>query len=211
MIPRRRTLPSSPWQRVLALAALLLLALQAQAQSPSPVQRLRGSVVAFDGQELVVNERSGEVLRLKLADTLSISEVVPIALSAIQPNSFIGTAALPQADGSLRALEVLVFPEAARGTGEGHFPWDLQPGSTMTNATVADVVGVAQGRTLTLRYKGGTQTVQVPEGTPVVTFQPGDRSLLVPGAKVLVTAQLRDGQPTALRVLAGRNGFAPPM
>jgi len=192
------------------LAGVCTLAL-AQAPAPQPTQRLRGSVESFDGGTLVIKERSGEVLRLALADNFTVTEVLPIALSAIQPGSFVGAAALPAADGSLRALEVLVFPEAARGTGEGHYPWDLQPGSTMTNATVADVVAQGQGRTLTLRYKDGEKTLSVPEGVPVVTFKPADRSLLLVGTKVLVTAQLRNGQVTALRALAGRDGFAPPM
>ena len=203
-------------RRALILLALLCGLAQAQAQTapapaPNPVQRLRGSVESFDGQVLVVKERSGEVIRLALADNFSISEVLPITLAAIQPGSFIGTAALPQPDGSLRALEVLVFPEAARGTGEGHGPWDLLPGSTMTNATVADLVTASQGRTLTLRYKGGEKTLQVPDDVPVVTLKPGDRALLVPGARLLVTAQLRGDQPTAIRAAVGRNGFAPPM
>ena len=178
---------------------------------PAPTQRLRGTVQSFDGSTLVVTERSGEVLRLVLADNFSVSEVLPIALDAIQPGSFVGTAAMAGADGALRALEVLVFPEAARGSGEGHYPWDLQPGSTMTNATVADMASQAKGRTLTLRYKSGEKILFVPEGVPVVTFKPADRSRLVAGAKVLVTAQLRNGQPTALRALAGHNGFTPPM
>jgi hypothetical protein len=127
------------------------------------------------------------------------------------PLAPIGTAAMPQPDGTATALEVLVFPEAARGTGEGSSAWDLQPGSTMTNATVADLVATPQGRTLKLRYKEGEKTVTVPAGVPVVTFAPADRALLVPGAKVLITAQLREGKPTALRALAGRNGSAPPM
>ena len=191
-----------------ALAALCVLAL---AQTPNPTQRLRGTVESFDGGTLVVKERSGEVLRLVLDEKFSVNEVLPIELSSIQPNNYVGIASMPQADGMLRALEVLVFPEAARGSGEGHSAWDLRPGSTMTNATVADVVSVAQGRTLKLRYKDGEKTVEVPADVPIVTFKPGDRSLLVPGAKVLVTAQLRDGKPTALRALAGRDGFAPPM
>jgi len=194
-----------------AALALVCTAVLAQAPAPLPTQRLRGSLESLEGNTLVMKERSGEVLRLVLDDKLSISEVLPIALSAIQPGSFVGSAALPGADGILRALEVLVFPEAARGSGEGHYPWDLQPGSTMTNATVADVVAQAQGQLLTLRYKDGEKTLIVPDGVPIVTFKPADRSLLVVGAKILVTAQLRDGQPTALRVLAGRNGFAPPM
>jgi len=197
--------------RSFATALLTLAVTLAHAQTPAAPQRLRGTVESFDNTTLVVKERSGEVLRLALADTFAVNEVVPTELASIQAGSYIGTAAMPQADGTLQALEVLVFPEQARGTGEGHYPWDLQPGSTMTNATVADVVGQAKGRTLTLRYKDGEKKVLVPEGVPVVTVKPGDRALLVPGAKVLVTAQLRDGKPTALRVIAGRNGFAPPM
>jgi hypothetical protein len=192
-------------------ASLALLCSIALAQAPAPTQRLRGVVKSFDGSTLVLAERSGETLSLALADNFSVNEVVPIEMAAIRAGSFIGTAAVPAADGTLRALEVLVFPEAARGTGEGHSAWDLQPGSTMTNATVAELAATPQGRSLTLRYKDGAKTVIVPDDVPVVTFKPGDRALLVTGAKVVVTAQLRDGKPTALRALAGRNGFAPPM
>jgi hypothetical protein len=197
-------------KRILGMVLALSCALVA-AQTPNPTQRLRGTVESFDGSTLVLKERSGEVLRLVLDEKFSVNEVFPIELSSIQPNSYVGIASMPQADGMLRALEVLVFPEAARGTGEGHTAWDLQPGSMMTNATVAEVAGAAQGRTLKLRYKDGEKSIEVPAGVPVVTFKPSDRSLLVPGAKVLVTAQSRDGQLTALRALAGRDGFAPPM
>jgi len=195
----------------LLAATLALLCAVASAQTPPPTQRLRGVVQSFDGTTLVVNERGGTVVSLVLADNFSVNEVMPIEPTAIAPGSFIGTAALPGPDGSLSALEVLVFPEAARGTGEGHGPWDLQPGSTMTNATVAQVVATPQGRSMTLKYKDGEKTVVVPDGVPIVTFKPGDRALLVSGAKVVVFLQVRDGKPTALRALAGRNGFAPPM
>ena len=104
-----------------------------------------------------------------------------------------------------------MFPEAARGTGEGHSPLDLQPGATITNATVASITPGAGSRTMTPRYKDGEKAIRVPDGVPIVTAKPGDRALLVPGAKVMVTAQLRDGKPTALRALAGRDGFEPPM
>jgi hypothetical protein len=197
-------------ERLLGITLVLSCALVA-AQTSNPTQRLRGTVESFDGSTLVLKERSGEVLRLALDEKFSVNEVFPIELSSIQPNSYVGIASMPQADGVLRALEVLVFPEAARGTGEGHTAWDLQLGSMMTNATVSKVASAAQGRTLQLRYKDGEKTIEVPAGVPVVTFKPADRSLLVPGAKVLVTAQLRDGKPTALRALAGRDGFAPPM
>ena len=192
----------------LALACTLTLA---QTPAANPTQRLRGTVQSFDGSTLVVKERSGELLSLVLADNFSVNEVLLNEVSAVQAGSYVGAAAMPAADGTLRALEVLVFPEAARGSGEAHTAWDLQPGSTMTNATVADLVTAADGRSLKLRYKDGEKTLTVPAGVPVVTFKPGDRSLLVAGANVLVTAQLRDGKPTALRALAGRGGFVPPM
>ena len=120
---------------------------------------------------------------------------------------------MPQADGTLKALEVLVFPEAARGTGEGHRGWDLMPQSTMTNATVDELVvgGTAGNRTLKLKYKDGEKTLMVPTDAPIVTVKPGDASLLVVGAKLLITAEMKDGKPTATRITAGRNGFAPPM
>jgi hypothetical protein len=194
-------------------AALALVCSAAFAQTPAgnPTLRLRGSIQSFDGATLVIKERGGEVLSLLLSPDFSVSEVVPVELSSIKAGSYIGTAAMPAPDGSLKALEVVVFPEAARGVGEGSRAWDLLPGSTMTNATVADVVAAPQGRTLTLRYKDGEKVLDVPVGVPVVTYQLGDKSLLVSGAKVMVTARLQDGKPTASRVLAGRNGFAPPM
>ncbi|MBS0445512.1 MAG: hypothetical protein JSR59_06130 [Proteobacteria bacterium] len=200
-------------RRLVLSLTLGLACTGAAAQTPAAgaARRLRGTVVSFDGSTLVLKERSGETYNLAAPPNLAINEVLPIELAAIQPNSFVGVASLPGEGGKLRALEVLVFPEAARGSGEGHYPWDLQPGSTMTNATVADVVSVGQGRTLKLRYKDGEQTVVVPPGIPVVTFKPGDRNLVVAGAKVIVTAQPRDDKLTAMRVLVGRDGFQPPM
>ena len=204
--------PMKCWLRNLLVLPLLLAAGASYTQTPAtPTQRLRGTVTSFGDGVLVMVERSGETLRLTLDAKFTVNEVLPIELAAIVPGSYIGAAAMPQADGTQRALEVLVFPEAARGSGEGHYPWDLQPGSTMTNATVADLAARAEGRTLKLRYKDGEKTMLVPADVPVVTFKPGDTSLLVPGAKVVVTAQLRDGAPVATRALAGRNGFAPPM
>ena len=202
----------------LALATTLPLAL---AQSPAPANptvRLRATIEKVDATSLTVKERSGEVITLVRPAAMDVSEVFPLALADIKPGSYIGTAAMPQADGSQLALEVVVFPEAARGTGEGHRPWDLRPDSTMTNATVADLAAaptsVPGGQKLTLRYKGGEKTVIVPPDAPVVSFKPGkadENVLLVPGAKVMITAQEQGGKPTALRVIVGRNGFAPPM
>ncbi|RYF46563.1 MAG: hypothetical protein EOO27_39125 [Comamonadaceae bacterium] len=201
---------------VALMASAMTVSTLALAQNaPSPTVRVRGTVVFADTAQVIVKDRNGEVITLARAAGMQVSEVYPIKLADIKQGSFIGTAALPQADGSQKALEVLVFPEAARGTGEGHFPWDLQPQSTMTNATVADLAAAPSSRRgtqqLRLSYKGGEKTVVVPPGTPVVTFRPGTDALLVPGAKVLVNAQERNGTPTAVRVLAGRNGFTPPM
>jgi hypothetical protein len=193
------------------LAALALCSAAVLAQPAAPTTRVRGTVLKVDSASLVVRDRSGETMTFALADNFSVSEVLPIDPTKIQQGSFVGIASLPAPDGTLAALEVLVFAESMRGTGEGHSPWDLQPGSQMTNATVTTVAPGAKGRTMTLRYKDGEKSIFVPDGVPVVTLKPGDRSLLVPGAKVIVTAQVRNGQPTALRVSAGRDGFQPPM
>ena len=181
-----------------------------------PTMRIRGTIVEVDATTLVVKDRRGETLRLARAEKMPVSEVFPIALTDIKQGSFVGAAAMPQPDGKQKALEVLVFPEAARGSGEGHHPWDLQQESTMTNATVAELAPAPAsvmpgGQELKLTYKGGEKTVIVPPDVPIVSFKPADDLLLVPGAKVLVTAQDKNGTPTALRVLTGRNGFAPPM
>jgi hypothetical protein len=185
----------------------------ALAQAPLPTQRVRGDVVALDGLNLQVKSRSGETLTIKLAENYAVTSVVKVDLSAIKQGSFVGAASMPQADGTQTALEVLVFPEAMRGSNEGHYPWDLKPGSMMTNATVADAIGEsAGGRRMTLKYKDGEKTVIVPPDAPIVTFEPGERAMLVPGAHILVTATMQpDGTLTAARVAAGKNGLVPPM
>ena len=186
---------------------------QATAQTPLPTVRIRGNIVSVTPTNIVVKARSGEVVDLLMADNMRISEVYPIKLEDIKPGSYIGTAAMPQADGTQKAIAVSVFPEAARGTAEGHGPFDLLPQSTMTNATVDDVgtiANTAAGRTLKLKYKDGEKIVIVPADAPVVTSKPGDKSLLVPGASVSLFAQEVAGKPTVLRVNAGKNGFALP-
>lgn len=205
-------------KRLAVSLAVLAASTTLWAQAPAPTARLRATIEKVEPGSITVKERSGEVITLvRLAD-MEVSEVYPLALADIKPGSYIGTAAMPQADGTQVAIEVLVFPEAARGSGEGHRPWDLRPDSTMTNATVADLAAapsnVPGGQKLTLKYKDGEKIVIVPAGVPVVSFKPGkmdEQALIVPGAKVLITAQEKDGKPTALRVVVGRNGFAPPM
>lgn len=195
----------------LSLVAPLVLAQTTVPTAPAAsAARVRGTIQAVAPGALTVKDRSGEVLELVLPPKVTVSEVYPMALADIQPGSFIGTAAMPQADGTERAIAVTVFPESARGAGEGHRPFDMLPQSTMTNATVADVVASPKGRTLQLKYKDGERAIVVPLDAPVVSFKPGDASLLVVGASVSLTAQLVDGKPTITRINAGRNGFQLP-
>ena len=182
----------------------------APAAAAPPSVRLRGVVQSVTPEMMTIKERSGEVIPLVLSSKLVVNEVYPIALSDVKAGSYIGTAAMPQPDGTQRAIAVTVFPESARGVAEGSYPFDLRPESTMTNATVADVVAAPTGRTLQVRYKDGAKTIVVPPEAPVVSFRPGDRSLLVPGASVSLSAQAIDGKPTAMRVNAGRDGFPLP-
>ena len=201
------------WERTVAFLKTNLQAGQATTTSSAntpPSVRLRGTVQSVTPGSMTLKARNGEVIALALPANVVVNEVYPITLASILTGSFIGVGALPQADGSQRAIAVTVFPEAARGTGEGHRPFDIEPESTMTNATVADVAAAPDGRKLKLKYKDGEKTIFVPPGTPIVTFKPADRSLLVPGASVSLTAQAIEGKPTAQRINAGRPGFALP-
>jgi carboxymethylenebutenolidase len=176
----------------------------------SPAVRVRGTLQSVTATSATVKTRSGETVTLALPADLVVNEVYPIGLADVLAGNFIGVAGLPQPDGSQRAIAVTVFPESARGSNEGHFPFDLAPESTMTNATIAEVTAAPQGRQLRLHYKDDEKIIIVPPGTPIVSFRPGDRRLLVPGASVSLSAREIDGTPTAQRINAGRNGFALP-
>jgi len=173
--------------------------------------RLRGTVLEVRETSIVFKERNGEVIPITLDQQLSIQEVYPIEMAKIEKNSYIGTAALTDKNGRLIALEVHVFPESMRGTGEGHRPWDSVPGSTMTNAVVEELISVGNSREMHLRYKDGEKIVFVPESVPVVSYRPGNSGLLVPGANAVVIAAEKNGQPTTSRIMVGRDGFKPPM
>lgn len=194
---------------LLAGALALAAGARAFAQQP-PTARLRGTLTAVTATSLTLRQRNGQELEIALPPSLAVTEVYPVSLGDIAPGSFVGVGALPQPDGAQRAIAVTVFPEAMRGTGEGHRPFDFLPQSTMTNATVAEVAAAPDGQRLQLRYAGGQQTIVVPPEAPIVSLRPADRSLLVPGAAVAVTVQEVRGQPSAVRISAGRNGFAPP-
>ncbi len=193
-----------------AMLAAILGATAALAQ-PAPV-RVRGTIEKVDGLVLTVKSRDGAMLTVKLPDNVAVAATTKRSLADIKPNDFVGIAAMPQPGGPSRALEVLIFPEAARGTGEGHYPWDLMPQSTMTNATVSETVTKVDGHTLTLKYKNGEQTIIVPPETPIVTVVPADKSELKPGATIFIFAATRaeDGSLSAARVTIGRD-IAPPM
>ena len=199
---------------VLLMSLIQFEAAQAQAPQGKPVT-VRGKISAIENQTLKVTTSAGEVL-LKLPDNVRVGGLEAAKLTDITAGNYVGTTAVKQADGNLKALEVHIFPESSRGTGEGHRPWDLQPGSTMTNANVEKVEQVAvekvQGQLLTLKYKDGEQKVFIPPGTPVVKNVPGDRSLLKPGTGVYIAAARgEDGTLTATRITAGVGGIMPPM
>ncbi|MCK8784072.1 hypothetical protein M0638_06730 [Roseomonas sp. NAR14] len=203
----------------LAMAAALapaapsasLLVGRAWAQ-PAPPTRLRGTIVALEGDVLTVATREGSRVAVRLAEPLAVSALRRVPLSGIAPGAFVGVAAEPGPDGGWRALEVHVFPESARGTGEGHRAWDLVPGSSMTNATVTATVAGTSGRELTMAYRGGTVTVTVPPDAPVVTPIPAGRADLVPGARVFLMATPdAEGRPSTGRITVGKDGVDPPM
>jgi hypothetical protein len=199
--------------RLLGLMAFagLALALGAGAVVAQDTVRVRGTIERVDGDTYVVKARDGNTLRLKLAPNAGVAASVKSALADIKPGAFIGIAALPQADGSLRALEAHIFHESMRGTGEGHRPWDLLPQSTMTNATVHDVVQAVDAHSVTLKYKDGEQKILIPAGTIVVTYLPGDVAELKAGAVIFVPVanRLADGTLQAQRIMVGRD-IAPP-
>jgi len=198
----------------LSLAFIVMLVAPALAQAPpaSVPTRVRGTVEKLDGQNLAVKTREGPVVTVALAPNFTVNGVVKKDLADIKESDYVGVASTKGTDGKLHALEVLIFPEAMRGTGEGHFPWDLQPESLMTNAAVAGVAAAPTGRTLKLAYKGQKSEIVVGPDAPIVTFQPADGSLLKPGATVFITAQKQpDGTLAAARVTAEKDGIKPPM
>ena len=182
------------------------------AHAQAAARRLRGTIDSVSGRDMVLTTRDGAKVTVKLAENVGVSALRKMSLSDITPGSFIGTAAEPGPDGVWRALEVLVFPEAMRGTGEGHFAWDLTPSSSMTNATVASAVQGNDGRSLTLNARGQQIRVMVPPEVPVVTLIPAAAEDLKPGAQVFLSATpAADGTLNAARVTVAKDGVVPPM
>lgn len=184
---------------------------EASAQQPSA--RVRGEIVKVDGSKLIVKARDGAELTINVPDNVAVSAIVKIPLSDVKAGSYIGISAMPESDGSQNALHIHIFPESLRGVAEGHSAWDVRPGSTMTNATVDQITAVGEGRTLMVKYKDGEKKIVVPAETPIVTYLPGTRDELKPGAKIFIIGAQRqpDGSLNAARISVGRDGLAPPM
>lgn len=196
----------------LAALTLIVASAGAHAQTPRP-GIIRGAIVSVDGANTMVKTRAGETIALHIADGQKIDAVIPAQLSDIKPGVFVGAAAMPAGDGTLKAMEVHIFPEAARGTGEGFRPFDLAPGSTMTNANISAMIDSVAGPKLTLTYKGGEQTVVVDKATPIVTFARGEISDVKPGASLDIFGAVKGANDVyeAKRIVIGRNGTKVPM
>ncbi len=192
------------------IAAASTVAL-AQAPANEPI-RIRGTVQGMDGQTLTIKARNGQTMAVKLADNYTVMGLQKASISDISSGKFIGTTTVGERDGNMVALEVHIFPENMRGTGEGHRDWDLRPNSKMTNANVADIKALGNDRVMTVQYKGGEKKVLVTPETAVVSYAPADRAELKPGAPVFAIAQRQpDGTLVAPRVNVGLHGQVPPM
>lgn len=205
----RRSTFRRPLIALAMVAASTVFALAQRAPVPT---RLRGTIEAVDGDTLTVKSRSGEDVKLHMTSDMKVVGLTKISLSDIKVGSFIGTTTVPGADGTPTAVEVHVFPESMRGTGEGSRPYDLKPNSTMTNATVSESVAGNDGHTIMVKYKDGEKKVLVTPQTPVVTYVSADKSDLKAGAKMIAfIKQLPDGSFETNRVSVGRDGLTPPM
>jgi hypothetical protein len=196
----RRTLGASA-------VALLFAASFAAAQAPQMV-RVRATLEDVSVPMLTAKSRDGAEMKIKLADNAPVNEVVKASLSDIKDNSYIAVTAMPQPDGTQKAVAILIFPEAMRGVGEGHRPWDLEPNSTMTNATVAEQVAGTDGQTVTVKYKDGDKKILVTPATIIVTYKKSAASDLKAGQKIFVAAakKLDDGTLEAPNVAYGDVG-----
>jgi len=196
----------------LSVLASSVLASAAWAQQPPPV-RIRGTIESVDGAMLMIKSREGSDMKVRVTDNVAVFGVAKTEMSEIKPGSYIGVSAMPEPDGTQKALAVHIFPETQRGAAEGFRPWDLRPNSTMTNATVAETVKGTDGQNILVKYKDGEKKVVVPPDTPIVTFVAGDKSELKPGVKIIIFGAVKkdDGTLEANRVNVGRDGITPPM
>jgi len=194
---------------LIAVSGSLLTAALVSAQQP-PTQRVRGTIESFDGSILNVKARDGAEVKIKLADGARVTAISRMKLDDIKQGSYVGIAGMPEADGSQRAISINIFPETARGLGDGFHPYDLQPNSTMTNAAVSEMVESNDGKTLMVKYKDGEKKIIVTSQTQIATFSPGSKDELRPGVKVIVSAtKLDDGSLESKAMQYGRDGLQP--
>jgi hypothetical protein len=194
------------------LLAGVLSATAVFSQDASP-PRVRGTLDQVSGNTLTIKARNGTPTTVQLKDGAPVIAAVKGSMSDIKDNSFVGITAMAQPDGTIKAVEVHVFAEPLRGTAEGHYPWDLMPNSTMTNAAVTQQVKKAEANTLTLKYKDGEKTIVVPSDAIIVNLIPGEPADLKPGAKIFIPRweKRADGTWEATVALVGRDGLTPPM
>ncbi|HZC56159.1 MAG TPA: hypothetical protein VE396_08950 [Xanthobacteraceae bacterium] len=196
-----------------AAFALLLIASFAAAQAPQTV-RIRGEIEAVDGPMLTIKARNGDRVKVKLADNARVIAMVKASLADIKPGAFIGVTAMPQPDGSQKAIGLHIFMDAQRGVVPARStPWDREPGSTMTNADVESTVASVDGQVIMVKYPDGEKKIIVPPNTPVVAFAPGTTGDLKPGAQMIIFAaqKMPDDSLMASGINVGRDGAAPPM
>jgi hypothetical protein len=188
-----------------------VLALASAAAGAQTRMFVRGTITSLDGNVLSVKSRDGKDLTINLAPNFGVRAAKAVTLADIKPGDLVGPASRKLADGTLVAISLQLFTPDRRGNiPEGNMPWDLEPGSVMTNATVAGMVKTANGRELTLEFKGGSQKVVVPEGVPIFTALPADRSLLVPEAYVVILTQVAaDGRMSAAGGTVSKDGVRP--
>jgi hypothetical protein len=193
-------------------AAVLFAAVVPVAQAQDQSVRVRGTIERVEGDIYVIKARGGAELKVKLPDNVMVVSLTKASLADIKQGSYVGVSGMPQPDGTQKALEVHIFPDAMRGTGDGHRGWDLQPSSTMTNGAVDQTVASTDGQVLTLKYKDGEKKIVVTPQTPIVLYVPGEKSELKPGAPIFIAAatKLPDGTLQTPRINVGR-GVAPPM
>jgi len=187
---------------------------QAPAPAPQTPVRIRGTIEKVDGSMLTVKAKDGSTMQVKLADNARITAMVKASLADIKEGSFIGVTAMPQPDGSQKAIGLHIFMDAQKGVVPARFsPWDREPGSTMTNADVTSTVSSVDGQVMMVKYSDGEKKIIVPPNTPVVKFVPGSADDLKPGAQFIIIAAQKapDGSLTAAGINVGRDGAAPPM
>jgi len=197
-------------QRVLVAASLFSVCIALPASAQETV-RIRGTVERIDGPVYVVKNRDGAELKLTLTDNPLFVVIIPSKMADIKQGMFVGSAGMMQEDGTQKAIEVHIFPESMRGTGEGHYDWDLLPKSKMTNGNVEHAVTGVDGPVLSVKYKDGEKKLVVTPQTVVVTYEIGKREEIQPGTKIFVSAAKKqaDGTLQTPRITYGRNGEGP--